>query len=1244
MRMCHEVWRRAGVPLLRVCLWLTLAWVVPSSALAAGAATCQVDVSSPSTGNVYKTSDSIPVKGSVRCTPQVFYMLDLAIDGHPVDYDDTTGFSATLQQLSAGDHLLTVSATTDDGAAGYKQISFHVVEVGSGTITATPAICNIPAGGTTCSTTISWSSNRYGSYDQNAVIVTDLGNGGAQTFFGWNRNQANSATASWITSAGSRFHLRGDREDNDLATVDVRGNLPPNVTLTAPANGSIYYTAPASILASVTASDPDGSIDRVEFYGDGNFLGAVRSPPYQLTWSPGSGSHRIDVLAVDNLGNSAWSNRSNLTVYNSTVVGNIDGVTPDGWITGWACSTYVASSINVHLYLGGPYGTGTMIGSYLANQASESAVAGACNVGSGNYRFSIPLSEAQRTQYAGKSIYLHGISPVGGANNLLTNSGKFVVPGPVPNAQFIGQTVSTTMQTGATQTVTLQFKNTGTRTWRSAEGFRLGALNPADNSMWGVTYIGLTGDTAPGQSVSFSLNIKAPQAPGGYNFQWQMQQAGVVWFGDTSPNVAVTVSVPPPPSPPPVNPQTRRYVYNANQELCKVIDPEAGATVTEYDAAGNPSWSASGLNLPDTNSCNYSEAFASQRVVGRLYDERNRLKTLSFPDHNGDQDWIYWPDSKPKTITTHNDDGSTTAINSYAYNKRGNLTSETLSEPNGRTWTIVYDIDAYGRVAGYTTPDSLHVSYTPNALGQPTMVTSGWGTHASGITYYPNGAIKSFTYGNGIQHTMAQNARQLPVRSIDGNVLDLETGFDADGNVDHIYDNIQGAGYHRQMAYDGLDRMYRSCSPMFGGNDGCHRYTYDALDNLRAWQLSGVKDYATYYYDASNRLSNIQDSGGATIVGLTYDVQGNLAKRNGQAYQFDYGNRLRTAPGQESYRYDGYGRRILASNAQGSIGSQYSQDGRLIYVQDDRRGLVIPHIYLGAHLLATIEWNTSTNSGAVKYQHTDALGSPVAVTDASGHVLERTNYEPYGVAIGKPAYQGVGYTGHVMDAATGLTYMQQRYYDPMIGRFLSVDPVTADGNTGGNFNRYWYANNNPYAYTDPDGRQSNGCSRVGSDVCSGTYAEGSKDSGDKKAEDKNKHEKSAILMALTDALFFLPEIADHASPDGGSTGAGESLLLGKLLGDEIKGSVKDFTIGAKIEGQAANRGWTRKLIADAINNPVRTVATQDTRHMGGGMRMNDSATAYYSKSGGYVVRNDRTGDIVQVSNRNDAGWIAPWGN
>jgi RHS repeat-associated protein len=49
-------------------------------------------------------------------------------------------------------------------------------------------------------------------------------------------------------------------------------------------------------------------------------------------------------------------------------------------------------------------------------------------------------------------------------------------------------------------------------------------------------------------------------------------------------------------------------------------------------------------------------------------------------------------------------------------------------------------------------------------------------------------------------------------------------------------------------------------------------------------------------------------------------------------------------------------------------------------------------------------------------------------------------------------------------------YMQQRYYEPLAGRFLSVDPVVTNANDGHHFNRYNYAYNNPYKFTDPDGR------------------------------------------------------------------------------------------------------------------------------------------------------------------------------
>lgn len=107
----------------------------------------------------------------------------------------------------------------------------------------------------------------------------------------------------------------------------------------------------------------------------------------------------------------------------------------------------------------------------------------------------------------------------------------------------------------------------------------------------------------------------------------------------------------------------------------------------------------------------------------------------------------------------------------------------------------------------------------------------------------------------------------------------------------------------------------------------------------------------------------------------------------------------------------------------------------------------------------------------VEYFHTDELGSVVAVSNVAGLVIERREYEPYGSQLTPAVKNGPGFTGHVQDALTGLAYMQQRYYDPLVGLFLSVDPVSAYENPVRNLNRFRYANNNPYKFVDPDGRE-----------------------------------------------------------------------------------------------------------------------------------------------------------------------------
>ena len=65
-------------------------------------------------------------------------------------------------------------------------------------------------------------------------------------------------------------------------------------------------------------------------------------------------------------------------------------------------------------------------------------------------------------------------------------------------------------------------------------------------------------------------------------------------------------------------------------------------------------------------------------------------------------------------------------------------------------------------------------------------------------------------------------------------------------------------------------------------------------------------------------------------------------------------------------------------------------------------------MYLDDRLIATRETATATGVSTVRFQHTDALGSPVAVTNANRAVVERSEYEPYGLLLNRPPSNGPG--------------------------------------------------------------------------------------------------------------------------------------------------------------------------------------------------------------------------------------------
>src|SRR5690606_27903617 len=419
----------------------------------------------------------------------------------------------------------------------------------------------------------------------------------------------------------------------------------------------------------------------------------------------------------------------------------------------------------------------------------------------------------------------------------------------------------------------------------------------------------------------------------------------------------------------------------------------------------NLAWSAAGL--PPATACHATGLTPTigARRVDRTYDARNRLKTLSFPlaapgTGNGDQAWSYYADGKPQQISTWNigaegADPKETR-NLYTYFKRGMVLTELIAVPAWYTFSVTHKYDANGHENVLTYPSGHTVTRTLDALGQPTAISGGGTTYASGITYHPNGAVAGFAYGNNIVHAMTQNDRQLPdtVSSIHGGsqFLHDQYDFDGHGNVLAITDVRPGKAGRRSrtMEYDGLDRLTRVTSPMYGAV-GAH-YAYNVLDGLVQVSIGGTKGRNQHYcYNAQRQLAEVRSGscGGAVVTRLDFADQGNLELRRegpnpgvaGQGYRFDFGNRLREVDGIERYRYDGHGRRVLAMQFDvGTTLSQYGLDGKLLFQKGGADNLETDQIYLGSSLLAIREKPVGGSTAVVKYQHTDALGSPVVVT------------------------------------------------------------------------------------------------------------------------------------------------------------------------------------------------------------------------------------------------------------------------
>ena len=193
----------------------------------------------------------------------------------------------------------------------------------------------------------------------------------------------------------------------------------------------------------------------------------------------------------------------------------------------------------------------------------------------------------------------------------------------------------------------------------------------------------------------------------------------------------------------------------------------------------------------------------------------------------------------------------------------------------------------------------------------------------------------------------------------------------------------------------------------------------------------------------------------------TYDANGSMTADTNRTITYNYDNKPSsvTKGGTTAiFFYDGAGSRVKKQTGSSTtiyVGKLYEETG----------GNITKYIFAGGARIA------SKTSADTYYYHQDHLGSSSVITNSSEVKVEEIRYYPFGETLSDTGSVSVShkYTSQELDIETGLYYYNARYYDPVLGRFISADPIVPDPTNPQALNRYSYVVNNPLKYTDPSG-------------------------------------------------------------------------------------------------------------------------------------------------------------------------------
>lgn len=477
---------------------------------------------------------------------------------------------------------------------------------------------------------------------------------------------------------------------------------------------------------------------------------------------------------------------------------------------------------------------------------------------------------------------------------------------------------------------------------------------------------------------------------------------------------------------------TRYHVYNWDGSLIQYVTPISTVNYT-YNNDGqiltenNPATTGIDITYTQNAPCENGKTRLcsvirlNQVVTDYTYTKTGRLK------------------SEKETISTQ------AFATGYTYSRRGDLLTTTYPDNS----SLIYALDNGGRVNS--------ASYKASAAASSAPVAA--------LTYAPNGAISTITYGNGLVQTNTYDTNKLYrlTSKVAGAIQNLAYTYDAVGNITSINDTSNSLTKKKvTYTYDDLYRLL-SASTTNAATNYKDTYTYNILGNIL------TKNNDAYQYAANTTGTNPHAPTKAGVSILTYDRNGNLLTDGDRTNAFTYRNEvasIKRGATTTVYAYDHAGKRVKETaglNIVYTPTTSYTYDGSLITKYLAVNGLPV----------ARVETKATTS---IYYLVTDHLGSIDKVANQAGALVETTDYSAYGgerTRLGSQSKRK--YIGEVYDSGTGYNYLNARYYDSTRGQFISQDPMFWDMPKGflldpQSQNSYSYARNNPVNLKDPSGK------------------------------------------------------------------------------------------------------------------------------------------------------------------------------